>query len=458
MEKRRTWIILIAALFLAIGGGYLAYERYFAVAEEPSEPALQTATVTQGDIVITADGSGELVPAAELELTFRTSGVLGEVLIEVGDQAQEGDLLARLETESLERAVAEAEVEVQLAQLELADVQEGPSDAEIADAYAALQDAQVELELAQDAYERTPNSSLDANAEYQKVQYDWYVSYYQGKKSEYEKGHLSQSDHDHAMNAMISAEGRWQEAVNQALAEEIQAKNRVEQAQNAVYQAWERLKLLESEPLTDTLTRAILAVDQALLAREKAIANLEAAQLYAPFDGTVMSIMAEVGDQVGTNTPVLTLADLQEPLVRFWVEETDLGNVAVDLSVNVAFEAWPDDTFTGKIIRVDPMLVTVDGTPAVQTWARLDLSAQETAFLSGMTADVEVIAAETRNAVLVPVEALREISPGQYAVFVVKPDGGLEMRAVAVGLMDFTYAEILDGLEVGEVVSVEGTE
>jgi RND family efflux transporter MFP subunit len=253
---------------------------------------------------------------------------------------------------------------------------------------------------------------------------------------------------------MISAEGRYNEAVNQALTDEASAKSRVEQAQNSVYQAWQNLQLLESEPLTDTLTRATLAVDQALLAREEARTNLEAAQLYAPFDGTVMDVAATVGEQVGTSTPILTLADLREPLVQFWVEEADMSSVAVGKVVNVVFEALPDSTFTGQVVRVDPLLVTVDNTPAVQAWASLDLSAQEVHLLSGMTAEVEVVVAETRNALLVPVEALRETSPGQYTVFVVKPDGELEMRTVAVGLRDPVNAEILDGLELGEIVSV----
>jgi len=374
--------------------------------------------------------------------------------VEVGDQVQEDDILARLETDKLERAVAEADVKVQLAQLELSDVHDGPSDAELANARAALRDAQVELELAQNAYENTFDSNRDAAVDRAKVNFDWYVGYYQEKKSEYEEGHLSQSDHDHAMNTMISAEGRLDTAINQALAEEAQAENRVDQAQNAVHQAWESLQLLQSEPVTDTLVRAELEVDQALMAREKALANLEAAQLYAPFDGTVMDVAATVGEQVGTNTSILTLAGLEEPLVRFWVEETDLNSVAVGNPVNVVFEALPDDTFAGEIVRVDPVLVTVDGTPAVQAWARLDLSPQEVNLLSGMTVEVEIVAAEARNVLLVPVEALREMSPGQYAVFVVGPDGELEMHSVVVGLMDFTNAEILDGLELGDVVSV----
>jgi HlyD family secretion protein len=467
MGKRKAWLISLAALVVIAGVGYVVYTRFFtsaSLAEEPSEPTLETATVTQGDIVISADGSGELVPATELELTFRASGVLADVLVVVGDQVQEGDVLARLETDKLERAVAEADVQLELARLELADVQEGASDAELADAQASLRDAQVELAQAQAAYQDTFDSNLDAIVNSRKADYDWAVSYYQKQKSKYEDGHLSQADHDWAMAAMIAAQGRWEAAINQTRTEEVQAANRVAQAQSSVYQAEEALELLESEPLTDTLTQATLAVDEALLAREEAQANLEAAQLIAPFDGVVMDVVstagvvkgvaATSGEQVGTSTSIVTLADLQEPLLQFWVEESDMSSVVVGSPVNIVFEALPDDTFTGEIVRVDPVLVTVDGTSAVQAWASLDLGAQEVNLFSGMTADVEIVTAETRDALLVPVQALRETSPGEYTVFVVTSDGELEMRTVVVGLMDPVNAEILDGLELGDVVSI----
>ncbi len=455
MKKRKLWIIPILTLLLLGGGGYLAYTRYFTRAEEPAAPTLQTATVTQGDIVVTVDGSGELVPAVELGVGFRVGGTLSEVLVQAGDRVKKGDLLARLDTEDLERALAEADVQVQLAQLELADVQAGPSEAELADARAAVRNAQAELKLAQDAYEKTFNSSLDAEVQKQRTLYDWYKGYYHNKKLEYEAGHLSQSDHDHAMNALISAQGRWEEAVNKAIIEELQAKNRVEQARFALYQAQENLRLLESEPLTDTLMRATLAVDQALLAREKAAANLKAAQLYAPFDGVVMEIAATVGEQVGANTPVLTLANLQEPLVRFWVEEADLSAVVVGNPVNVVFEALPDRTFTGTIVRVNPVLTTVGNTPAAQAWAHPDLGAEDAGLLAGMTASVEVIAAQARGVLLVPLEALRETAPGQFTVIVIRPDGIQETRTVRIGLTDGVNVEILEGLELGEVVSIE---
>ena len=73
-------------------------------------------------------------------------------------------------------------------------------------------------------------------------------------------------------------------------------------------------------------------------------------------------------------------------------------------------------------------------------------------LLLGMNAAVDVIGGRAEDVALVPVEALRELSPDEYAVFVME-DGELKLRPVEVGLMDFTFAEIKSGLEIGEVVT-----
>jgi multidrug efflux pump subunit AcrA (membrane-fusion protein) len=70
----------------------------------------------------------------------------------------------------------------------------------------------------------------------------------------------------------------------------------------------------------------------------------------------------------------------------------------------------------------------------------------------GSAAAVEVIGGRAENAILVPIEALREASPGQYTVFVME-DGEPKLRVVEVGLQDLFYAEILSGLKAGEIVS-----
>ncbi|NOQ40253.1 MAG: hypothetical protein GQ562_08025, partial [Anaerolineales bacterium] len=70
----------------------------------------------------------------------------------------------------------------------------------------------------------------------------------------------------------------------------------------------------------------------------------------------------------------------------------------------------------------------------------------------GSAAGVDVIGGRAENALLVPVEALREISDGEYAVFIME-SGEPRMRMVEVGLQDLIFAEIISGLKAGDVVT-----
>jgi RND family efflux transporter MFP subunit len=223
-------------------------------------------------------------------------------------------------------------------------------------------------------------------------------------------------------------------------------------AEAKVSQALAQLAAVSEGADANALESARLGVVQAQLSLDNAQRQLANTELKAPGAGTVLAVQAQAGESVGSS-PIITLADLSNQSVRFWVEEADLRSVAVGNPVSVVFDALPDLAYPGKITAVDPALVTVEGTLAVQAWADLELNAHPVQLLSGMTAAVEVLAGETKGALLIPVQALRELAPGSYAVFVVKDDGQLEMRTVTVGLRDFANAEILSGLAKGEVVS-----
>ena len=118
------------------------------------------------------------------------------------------------------------------------------------------------------------------------------------------------------------------------------------------------------------------------------------------------------------------------------------------------FDALPDSVFTGRVVQVDPSLFSSGMLSAVKGLVKLDEI--ETAgidhLLLGMNAAVDIIGGRAEGVALVPVEALRELSPGEYAVFVME-EGELKLRPVEVGLSDLTFAEIKSGLEVGEVVT-----
>jgi HlyD family secretion protein len=308
-----------------------------------------------------------------------------------------------------EQTIAQADVNVRLAQLDLANAREGANDTELAAAYAAVRNARVELEAAQHTYSSTLNSAYDAAVRSRKIEFDWYVGHYQSKKAEYEQGHLSQSDHDHAMNAMISAEGRLNEAVDKAHIEEIQAENRVDQARNTLYQAWKELELLQSGPLTETLMRAELAVDQALIERERARADLveaerelaraqealEHTELVAPWAAIVLSVDVVPGANVSAGTPVVTLLSIEDGL-RFVTQnlsEQHIADISPGQQVIITLRTFAETPLEGTVEAVVPQVEGAMDTDARFT-IQVRLEPTDLRLLPGLTGRMEILTEE----------------------------------------------------------------
>jgi RND family efflux transporter MFP subunit len=528
-RKKTFWIVLIVILLLA-GGGYAAYASGilpWLSPQQETEPEItfQTATVTVGNLSITADGSGSLVPSSTVELSFDATGTLLELLVEVGDQVQAGDVLAWIDDADARNAVAEAELSVLQAEEALQDAQDtaaleqavaqaelkvAQTEANLATAQSDLDDllnwtvdeteveiAQVNLAIAQLTYENTVTRTAlwdgelatarisleDAIRSLEEAQ----VNYANAMDASRDFERNIESTRENAARSLQKAQNNLQiEQVNYELAivdtRQIDIKNAwlkvlnaresledlqtppdeqeitaaqiiVQELQVGLQQA--RLDLAEAqETLASADTaQAELAATQAQLKLESAQESLSGTTLVAPISGTVVELNAEVGENVSDGAAVIVLADLASPMVQFWVEESELNNVAVGHPVRLVFEALPDLTYEGEITRIDPVLVTVGNTPAVQAWASIDTAAHPVKLLGDMNVEVEVVAGEALNALLVPVQALRELGENQYAVFVVLAGDELEMRVVEVGLMDFVNAEIRSGLQRGEVVS-----
>lgn len=261
---------------------------------------------------------------------------------------------------------------------------------------------------------------------------------------------VSNLSNDNAVNAqssLLNAQIALENAMTGPTDAEIEAARiRVQQAELSLRQALLNLAAAEDN-------------EQAQLSQAQAQMNLEAAQealeetiLVAPMNGTVMAVNAHPGESVGAG--FITLANLEQPIIEVFLDETDLDKVAVGFEVDVVFDALPDDIFTGHVLRVDPQLSSVSGVTAVRAVVQLDADSftKPQTLPVGLNATVDVIGGRTEGALLVPVEALRELSPGEYAVFVMENDEP-KLRLVEVGLMDFTFAEILSGMEQGEVVT-----
>jgi multidrug efflux pump subunit AcrA (membrane-fusion protein) len=132
-----------------------------------------------------------------------------------------------------------------------------------------------------------------------------------------------------------------------------------------------------------------------------------------------------------------------------------MSKLKLGQTAEVTFDAITGRTFSGKVTQINPVLQTVNSYQVVQGLINLDLSAEKDmpSLAPGMNAAVQVISGQAKNALLVPLAALRDLGDGTYSVFVVDPNGKTSMKAVEVGLQDAASAEIKSGLSAGDVVT-----
>lgn len=455
----KKWWIILAVIILASGAAFagLQFSQNTAEAEETEKAPLQTAKVRKGELMISTTGTGTLTAGSEANLKFSTSGTLAELHVTVGDQAEAGDVLAILDDiESLQTELLTKELALYEAQQVVDDLQEN--------ATANLAEAQLTLANAKDTYqdaksnvklpgvERCDEESLAAY-------YDNYMLLEEqlqdlgsgGSDSNYYLNVIYpvKTERDKAYATYLYCAGYTEYEIEESQANLAIAEAEMNEAQLYVDLLTENLGI---DP--DELALAQNALDSAQVAFNQAQKQLDGATLVAPLDGTVMSIKGAVGDSVGTST-FITIADLENPKLEIYVDETDMDKIAAGYEVEIVFDALPDLTFSGTVSSVEPALVSVSNYQMVRGWAAIDTISmnKDLTLLEGMAATVEVIGGSVSNALLIPVDALRDLGDGEYAVFVVGADGQLKLRMVEVGLMDYTLAEIQSGLEMGDEVT-----
>ena len=225
-------------------------------------------------------------------------------------------------------------------------------------------------------------------------------------------------------------------------------------------------KLISQEAYDDTKTACDLARN-ALESAQKTLAITDERLAYtvvrAPFDCSVLTRPVSVGQAVSGSdgfsggTEVLTIADLNSMIINAQVNQADVPRLKAGETVEISIEAVPGLQLTGKVERISLQATirnNIKGYPA-----RIVLKNTDSRIRPGMTANVKIPVASAANVTAVPLSAVfTEKNPdtGQMERFVYVQQGdSFEKRNVKVGVSDFFYAEIQDGLTPGEVVSLE---
>lgn len=195
------------------------------------------------------------------------------------------------------------------------------------------------------------------------------------------------------------------------------------------------------------------AVAQLAAARSVNASASEAAgrtQLRAPFDGWVSDRVAEEGESVKAEDPVLTVVDPRTLELKGQVGAIDAARVRAGQAVTFTLDALPGREFKGTVARVDPMASAA--TRQVGVFARL--SNANGAIVAGQYAHGRIRTGAATRTVVVPVTALR--TSGQEAYVLVVDGNVVHRRAVVTGARDEDAGviAITSGLHAGERVVV----
>jgi HlyD family secretion protein len=142
IKNRWIWIIGAAVLLVGLFAVFQARDGDTAAAASTGE----TAVAFVGDLAESISASGQVGAESEAGLSLTTSGRVDQVLVTVGETVNAGDVLVRLDTAALERRLASAELDVTIAEADLADLLADPTADELAAAEASVRSAQARLD------------------------------------------------------------------------------------------------------------------------------------------------------------------------------------------------------------------------------------------------------------------------------------------------------------------------
>lgn len=177
----------------------------------------------------------------------------------------------------------------------------------------------------------------------------------------------------------------------------------------------------------------------------------EAVPLKTRNGGTVIKRETSVGAVVKAADGIYVVSDLSSVWMIAALPEDQLGKVRVGMTAQVKVQAYPEESFAGKIVRLGDQLDVETRTVPV----RIVLANPGQKLRPEMYAVAEIGAGGVTEAIVMPQSALQDFN-GQAVVFVDLGDGKYTVRPVRTGRVQGANVEVLEGLAAGEKVVSRG--
>ena len=447
MKKTMTRIVILVLIGGGIAGGLWWYRQQSPNATTGPE-ILRTAEVIQGDLILSVPASGSIAMQEKRDVFFNRTGIVMAIAVQENDRVAAGQTLAQLDTTDLKRAVRNAEIALEQAELNLKQLNKPVDEADLELAQLSVQSAAQSLEAA-----RLGKITAQADADTIRVQSE------RTRENAFKDYHarIDTPEADRAYDKYTDALEQETIAtlnagliVKQANAQYFSAYNRYQQTQRSQAR-------LEQGPDEIQIQQTDLQITQAKLNLDQAKHNLTEALLTAPIDGLIATSNVQMGLVPPTQLAAFILVDDSTLYVDVMVDEMDIGNVHLDQVASIELDAYPGTPLTGTLASIAPAPTNVGGIVSYKVRVYLtELSGAD--VREKMTANVIIYTDKVTALTLIPNWAIRtdqaDNSIYTYRVIGDPPNSQVERVPLTLGQRNDTHTEVLSGVEPGTTVAL----
>jgi HlyD family secretion protein len=466
------WVLGLSAAGLLLVGliGY----RFTHTSNPQTDLSKLTVTASKQTLPVAIKANGTVEPIQSVNIGPKAPGRLISLLVEQGVLVKQGQLLAIMDNRELQAQYLQAQSQLNQAQAKLEEAKVSiPS--EVQQAKIRVQEANNKVDQAQamlkEAQMRIPRQVDQAKAQLTQAETRLKLAQARAKRNEYlvSEGAITKDQYDSITSELSTAQANLSDL-----------KQRLEQVQATSYPEIDQLKhsLEQAKSLVDEAQAAYVQKQQSaksqLLQLQAAVkaaqgqAQLISVQsqdtrITAPFAGIITQRYAEIGAFVTPSTSVSSSTDDSAPKtsilalakglqIRAKVPEVDIGQLSTGQKVKITADAYPNQDFEGKIVRIAPEAVKEQNVTSFDVIIAL-VTGQDK-LRSKMNVDMIFLGKSISNALVVPTVSI-VTQGGKTGVMVPNQKREPEFKPVKIGTVIDDKTQILSGITSGDRVFID---
>lgn len=419
-------------------------------------PTLVTLSTLEMETIKTStDVLGTLEASQTVNLQSEIEGRLVEILVREGQTVNGGEVLFRLESDSLQAQLDSAQATLASRQAQLAQLEAGSRPEEIASAQARLNRAKVRLANAKKGSSQEEIAQAQAQIQSAQAQNDLAQQRLKRYGKLRDEGAISSDQYDTFATEAKTAQANLEQAQRRLNQLQEGTDSDVRALQAEVDEAQQDLLLLENGARGEEIDRARAEVQQGEAEVRRLTVELDKTMIKAPIGGKISNIPVKIGDFIETNRVLTSITQNDVLELNISVPLEKAPDLALGLPVEV-LNADKSAIALGKIDFISPNVTSDSQLVLAKAFFNNDIQEK---LLNRQFIPARIIW-DSGKGILVPSSAIFRIG-GQGFVFVAEknPEGeGLiaKQRPITLGEIHSDSYEVLEGLQTGEKIITAG--